>query len=520
MKLLLISLVAGCALVAQAPPEATARGHVIVRVSLEEGTPDAEGYRAAAAAAGAFHRAPVVSWDGEDFDALTDMLRRRQVSSAQFVLRPQTLDLVLHRRILLAAARLDDDWFCDLSFGYLTAEDGRGCQELWRRIERRHRDGVVQGTWWRASVTSNPSSLHYPSAAPATAAAAGLQGPHYYFSTRNQDRDAMIERALATLPDAQVAVFIGNSDPQGIWLFDGKRNLDRSLHWDYDPARVGEDPRGEMPRLTASRFRDLTLDAPVLWSGTCHSGAVHRVFVEGDIVSTFGRTERVTVHRLAPSRSLALSWLRAGAASMLVPLGANHGMSVSMEVDFALRNGASLGETIKSTYDDVLLACRGDLELDLPVDGAAHGRDGYVMQGGGANRALIGDPLLRPFPAVTSPVEAVAAERTDGGLRVTVTRARGWHPRSWDMYRRSRGEDSRALVRVDLDALGLTAAATRDAAVSVTATKPVGAAAPCRVTRSAVESHGGRRYLHLQANGSRADLDREPVTFVFDVELR
>lgn len=35
--------------------------------------------------------------------------------------------------------------------------------------------------------------------------------------------------------------------------------------------------------------------------------------------------------------------------------------------------------------------------------------------------------------------------------------------------------------------------------------------------RCAIEDHQGRRYLHLQANGARADLDREAATIVFDV---
>ena len=513
----LILLLCSCLLHAQDAATPKRERLVVVCVALTAAAED-EGFRAAAEAAGAFHQSPVLAWDGKDSDALRTVLRQRRATSALFVLRPQTLDVVLHRRLLLLSAQLDNDWFCDLAFGYLTAEDGPGCERLWRRIERRHRDGPIQGMWWQASVTSNKTSLHYAKSAPATAAAAGLQGPHYYFSTKNGDRDTMIDRALATLPQAQVAVFTGNSDPQGIWLFDGRRNLDRSLHWTYDVDRVGEDPDGAMPRLMANRFRKLRLDAPILWSGTCHSGAVDRVYVEGDIVSTFGRTERVTVHRLRPDHSLALSWLHAGAASMLVPIAANHGMSVSMEVDFALRHGATLGETIKSTYDDVLLACRGNLELDLPSPGAAHGRDGYVMQGGGANRILIGDPLLRPFAATESPNERIAVEKTTTGLRVTVQREPGWHPRSWDMYRRSKGADSRAIVRVALDEHGL--ADVRDARAAVRASTDSAPELPCQVTACALESHGGRRYLHLQANGTRADLDRKAVTFVFDVKLR
>ncbi|HEX5053409.1 MAG TPA: tetratricopeptide repeat protein [Planctomycetota bacterium] len=498
-------------------PAAPGARYLVVAIDLAADRAADAGYLAAAHAAGAFHGGDVWAWDGEDFGSLERQLRERGPENVLFVARPERLDLVLHRRILLLSAGIDDDWFVDFAFGYLTAEDGAACERLWQRIVTVHRRSPLHGVWWQASVTSNATSLEYADAASALAKAAGFRGPHYYYSTANDDRAALIERSLATMRSASVVEFTGCGDPQGIWLFDDRRNLDDKLHWDYAADRVGADT-GSMPRLLAARFRELTLDAPILWSGTCHSGAVCRVFVEADIVSTFGRTARTTVHRLAPRDSLALSWLAAGAASLLVPLGANHGMSVAMEVDFALRNGASLGETIQSTYDDVLLAAQGRLVLDLPVEGEPHGHDEAVMQGGGSNRILIGDPALRPFAAVDSAAaaaEKVTAERTEAGLRVTVERAAGWQPRAWDMYGQDRDRDYRALVRVDLGALGLQDRTDFDARVSAHA--PGGAPLPYAMQRAAVEDHAGHRFLHLQANGPRARLDREAATIVFDV---
>ena len=112
----------------------------------------------------------------------------------------------------------------------------------------------------------------------------------------------------------------GNGDPQGIWLFDDRRNIDSSLHWPFDPEKVGLDPKNEMPRLMANQFRQLKLQSPIIWSGTCHSGATHRVFVEGDIVSTFGTSDRIEVYELTPKESLCLSMIHAGAGALLVPL--------------------------------------------------------------------------------------------------------------------------------------------------------------------------------------------------------
>lgn len=498
---------------------AHAGGYLVVTVDLDAARAADAGYAAAARSAQAFHAGQEWAWDGADFAALERQLRLRAPANVLFVLRPDQLDLVLHRRVLLLATAIDDDWFADFAFGYLTAENGAACKALWPRIADLHRRGPLDGgVWWQASVTSNKTSLVYENAPPALAAQAGFRGPHYYFSTANADREATIARALATMPSASVVEITGCGDPQGIWLFDDHRNLQREKHWDYAPERVGEDPDGAMPRLLAQRFRSVELASPILWSGTCHCGAVCRVFVEGDIVSTFGRTERATVHRLAPKDSLALSWLAAGAASMLVPLGANHGMSVSMEVDFALRNGASLGETMKSTYDDVLLAAKGELVLDLPVDGQPHQNREQAMQGGGSNRILIGDPALKPFRAVNGTAEVVVAERTDAGLRVTVERAAGWQPRAWDMFGTSRDRDWRVIARVDLGALQL--ADRTQFTARVTARGADGAALPYTMQRLAVEDHCGHRYLHLQCNGPRKQLSDKACTVVFEIAAK
>ncbi len=488
--------------------------YLVVPVDLAPGRASDAGFLRVATSAQRFHRAASWSWDGRDFEALQRELRRRAPANVAFVLRPDTLDLPLHRRILLLAAALDDDWFCDVAFGYLTAEDGAACERLWQRIERVHASGKREGTWLQASVAPMERSLLYADSPPQAVGAAGYVAPHYYYGTKDPDCDAFVTRSLAAMSTAAVVEFTGCGDPQGIWLFDDERNLKPELHWNYDPARVGEDPSGEMPRLMAARFRELELDAPILWSGTCHSGAVQRVFVEGDIVSTFGRTENATVHELRPENSLALSWLAAGAVSLLVPLGANHGMSVAMETDFALRHGASLGETMKSTYDDVLLAANGELVLDIPEVGKPHKRGEAVMQGGGSNRILIGDPALRPFPRVESPAEKVRAIRTDDGLTVTIEREAGWQPRSWDMFGTDRRADYRVLTRIDLTALGI-AADRFDARVVAHAAD--GRPMNYRLRRCAVERHDGRQFLHLQANGTRQELDRKAATIVFEV---
>mgnify|MGYP002377837473 CR=1 FL=1 len=490
-------------------------GYLVVAVDLAADAPAAAGYRAAAASARAHHRGAMVEWDGRDFDALTDVLRERRPANVLFVLQPATLDLVLHRRILLTAARIDDDPLVDFAFGYLTAESGEQCTRLWERIAALHARGPVTGPWWQGSVCTAEKSFRIADHQSPIQAAAGFHGPHHWFANADPERLQAVERALAELPAAAVAEFTGCGDPQGIWLFDDDRNRQRDKHWEYEAGKVGHDPAGEMPRLLAQRFRTLKLASPIVWSGTCHSGAVDRVWVEGDIVSTFGRTDVATVHHLAVEDSLALAWLHAGAAALCVPLGANHGLSVSIETDHALEHGASLGETLVATYNDVMLAAGGALVLDLPVAGEPHRHREKVMQGGGANRILIGDPALRPFQATPHPAESTRSERNADGLTVTIARKPGFLARGWDIYGHSSPDDWRIGARVDLAALGVDGASFT---AEVSARGPDGTVLPYRVTRCVLELHHGRRFLHLQANGRRNLVENQAVTAEFTVK--
>lgn len=500
-----------------APPERCAAAYLVVAVDLGPAPRD-DGYRRAADAAAAFHHAAVAAWDGRDFAALAQLLRDRRPRDVLFVLRPDTLDLVLHRRLLLLSATLDDDPLPDVAFGYLTAEDGAGCASLWRRTEALHGKGTLRGEWVQASVCSGEKSFRYANGVSPLQQKAGFTGPHFYFATSDPGREAVVAEALAAAARGAVVEFTGCGDPQGIWLFSDRRNLQRDRHWDYAPERVGEDPAHEMPRLLAERFRTLSFASPVVWSGTCHSGAVDRVFVEGDIVSTFGRTQVATVHRLAPRDSLALSWIAAGAVALCVPIGANHGLVVAMETDFALEHGASLGDAVKSTWDDVFLAAAGKLVLDLPVAGEPHRHGEAVMQGGGANRILLGDPALRPFARADNPAESTQVDRGERGCRVTVKRAAGFLARGWDMFGQSRPDDWRVTACVDLGAAGLLG--HRELEVVVAATGDGGKAMPYTLRHAVVEDRDGVRRLHLQANATRALVENKAVTAVFDVRAR
>jgi tetratricopeptide (TPR) repeat protein len=505
------------------PPAGTSAGKPLV-VCLDLVAEDLETrrFRDVAEDVASYHHAERLDLSTADLAGLEAALRERRPSAVIYVLRPDSLDVQLHRHLLLLSVHLDEDLFPDFTFGYLTAANGEDLGKLWKRTRAVHEHGLSSHEWRSLFVTGSDASMTYPGYIPGLATAGGFEGEGYGIAVHDKDAHCL-EYAADVLPhleDAGVVSITGNGDPQGIWLFDDHRNIDDSKHWPYDPERVCKDPKGEIPRLLASDFAKLDLERPVVWSGTCHSASTRRVFVEGDIVSTFGVTEKTTVHELRPGESMGLAILHAGAVALLAPIGANHGYSVENEVEFALANGASLGETIKSTWDDVFLQADGELHLSFPKPGDPHDMGAEpIMQGGGANRVLLGDPMLAPFEAVKDPTESVRIENAGpAGFDVVVAWKEGFHPQSWDIYGTDRARDFRITARVPIDALLPEDARSLNASVELTDEN--GAKVSNALLRHVeLEAWNGTRLLHLQVNASRERLDRKAVQARFHVQV-
>lgn len=482
-----------------------AGSYLVVELGLDAEDPRYEGFVEVAKQIAAFHRGRCVEAEPEALDELEALLAREDPQQVLYVIYPEALDVVLHRKLLLLSARVDDDPLPDFAFGYFTHGSEKGLRELWKRTKRLHEKGLSGRRWVSAFVTGGMKSTIWQSYCGELEKAAGFDGPGIGFAVVEDDPGCLdfVKKELPRLEKADVIQLTGNGDPQGIWLFNDQRNADPAKHWPYDPAKVGYDPKSEMPRILAPAFAALRLDSAVLWSGTCHSGATRRVFVEGDIVSTFGRTDRVTVHELEPDESLCLAFLEAGATALFVPVAANHGFSVDLESSFALRDGLPLGEVIKSTWDDVFLAAEGELRLDLPVPGEPHPSGEAVMQGGGANRLLIGDPALRPFSRTPDPRERVKVERVPGqpGFDLVLEWAEGFHARSWDIYGTSE-KDWRIGERLDVTGM-LPSTARLEVGVEVKDAEGK-VLEEYELTRSVLERFHGRTYLHLQANADRS----------------
>lgn len=501
---------------------------VVVAWGLDPKDADHARFRKIAEKAVARDHATFVDAADADFERLARSLRELLPESVLFVLPPEALDVKLHRQVVLLSRSLDEDVFPDFTFGWFTARDGKAAEALWERSCETQKKGLASKVWTSTFVTSGMKSCEYPNYGLDVVPAAGFERRAFAFATREFDPAVLdfVRGNLKRLADAGVVSMTGNGDPQGIWLFDDARNADPKTHWKFDPKRVGSDPKGEMPRILAAEFRSLKLDRPVVWSGTCHSAATHRVFVEGDIVSTFGSSERTELYEMPLAESLGLSILDAGAVALLAPIGANHGYAVDLETEFALENGASLGEIVKSTWDDVFLQARGELTLVLPVAGGPMTYQGEpVMQGGGANRVLLGDPTLRPFRATEVPHEKTTVRnvhdaKSGRSFDVVVEWEKGFHVRGWNLYSAAPKASRRIAARVRLDDLLPAKQAARLSATLRVVNGKGDALDGFVLTHAEPEVFHGHRFLHLQASAPDGVLEATDVRATFSVTWR
>jgi len=478
-------------------------------VVLTNRTDERDPFHEAAAALAAWRKGHlVVDFDPRAPERVAPRLRELGARWVALVLAPEDIDTNTQRRFLMAAARLDDDLFVDVAFGYVTGTPATPPLALVERAKRLERDGIAR-RWVSASVASQIRSTVYQGAGDPTAARAGFDGRKIYWGAREADPDvlAFVDEKLPGIEPGGVVTFSGCGDPEGIWLFSDERNREREKHWAFDAEKVGSDPDGEMPRIGADRLSRAHLDGAVVWSGVCHTASLARVFVGGDIVSTFGTTKGHTEYRIPQGRSLAAAFLDAGAAALIAPVGPNHGYRNLVEAQEALERRLPLGDALRSTYGDVAMSQRRAPVLGLHLPDALRPDRGIgaIMGGGGANRVLYGDPALSPFRDVE--VEpAVALRRRslpDGGFAIEATvAAKDWW--SWDMFA---GDDNRARIRAVVD---LEERDPRALRVAAEARGPEGKPIAAGRLDAAVEWIDGKRRLHLQIAAPRGSGLGEP----------
>ncbi|MEK7866442.1 MAG: lanthionine synthetase LanC family protein [Planctomycetota bacterium] len=454
----------------------------------------------------AYRKGTIIPFRPDRLASAHRQLARVGARHVAVVLQPEDLDVNLHRRLLAISTRMDDDAFCDFAIGYITGPTPEAALKLVESAIAVEKVGAAR-TAVEAAVVSEVKSFTTDDPPMALAGELGFEGKSIYWATREADPDVLgfVQDHLKDLEGRGVVMLSGNGDPEGIWLFADDRNIDDSKHWPFDSKRVGEDPNGEMPRILAKDLRGLDLSRAVVWSGTCHSGVTRRAFIGPDIVSTFGTVDCVTKYMVPADRSLALAILGNGPAAYLAPIGPNHGYATLVEAHRALATGMPLGDVMRTSYNEVVLAEGCRLSPPVFVPGEPEPAED-PMRGNAVNRLLFGDPACRPFPAA----DRDAVKATRDGDRVHCEVVDGDAGVFWDMYAGGQGAQERIYVVVELPGdfpeVGSVTTESKDVAIT-----------GCRW---GVEEIDGKRWIHLVANAAQGAFAKEGAAVEFKITPR
>lgn len=410
-------------------------------------------YEKAAERLCAAHHALRIDWDG-DWRKLEAQLLAARPAELALVLDPGSIDANLPRRLVPILARFDDDPFVDCSFGLITGASGADALAL---VER---DLALQGRELAATKLEAVSVVLDECLRLAPRPERGPEGRELASqSLWVTGKDAHWREFLAQWRGEQHGAGLVEwghcGDPQGIWLFSMYRNREREKHWPFDPAKVGQDPAGELPRLTpAALLEGVDLGGALVLNGSCHSAVTRRAIVGPDIVSTFGDTQgKFVFFDIRPEESFPLQAIAHGASAYIGPLAANNANRAALE-EWTLRaGGVSAGECLRRTYDELVMgAAKLPLRFALFEDGRAEPEEPPMFQSS-FHRVLFGDPALLPWKDALPTSHEIVAKELEDGLELALRwKDAGRDPWIWDPWREeSRGaERGRMYARIEL----------------------------------------------------------------------
>jgi hypothetical protein len=471
-----------------------------------------KGHERAAEALARAHEGAVLKWAG-DWQVLATELLARKPRDLALVLQPETIDANLPRRLVPILARFDADPFVDCAYGLITGANGAETERFVANILRASKREHPRRFFAATSVVVE-ECLRLGPAPEEAGVARPLVANRLWVTGADPDWREFVARERDLAEGVGLIEWGHCGDSQGIWLFSMYRNLDQAKHWPFDPARVGADPEAEMPRLTA---RDLVtgveLFPAVVINGACHAAVTRRTMVGPDIVSTFGDTGGVIrFFDIAPEDSFPLQAIRAGASAYIGCLAANNANRASLEEWWVRRGGVALGEVVRRTLDELVLAdADGVLVLPLFEDGKPEPA-GAPMFEDCAQRVLFGDPAFVPWKDVVPTGHALEVRANGAGLEVRMR----WEnlaedPWVWDPWRPVFGEDQGRMVeRIELPEAppGEPRVRVREAWAFHGEEKRALTLTPlARLERD----RDGHAVLHLKASGRRADMDARGV---------
>jgi hypothetical protein len=358
--------------------------------------------------------AAVIDFPAGHIESTLARLTAEQPEFALVVSRPDHLDVNLHFALLEMVAALDADPFADVAFGYVT---GATAEEALAFVDRFLELQKKKQPLPRRLVEFGPIAQGPPQ----------FGGPHSHELAKGWKRwfafHGPVEGMLAKkdiLAGAGILAAGGHGMPGGV--VDGLSGRDLRQH-------------------------ALDLSPALYFSGPCYCGVTGGWFEP----SAQGASRRV----VEATESFALAAIASGVSALFAGFDPDRGETCSQEMEHLLVTGGALGHATKQTYDGVAVARRAP---KLALFRYTHGKPAPhkdlvdTMTGGGACRALFGDPTWRPIERCAEPLFEIESRDTPKAFTLTwqCDRPDTSHWSSVDVYRCDGGWTHRIAFTVEL----------------------------------------------------------------------
>jgi uncharacterized membrane protein len=356
----------------------------------------------------------IIHFDPEDLGSLLALLKDASPRYAAVVLPAVELTQNFARKFLMMSTCVDDDPFCDFSFGYITGGTAQDALNFVNNIKKAEAMGVQQFPLNITSVGISNGNFFFQYA----------YGYEKYLNPSctgiylNGSEDggglSFFDSKKQYLANSKLIEMSGHGDPHRLVMFDLDK-LDPPV-WPYDPSEV-EKPSNARNGLSSYNISALNLFPAVVFNGACYGGTPKVVKVDSMLKYTFGDTGgKIRFYEMSDDFSLALSVLKSNATGYFASIGPDHGSQNSLDIYNCFRTNAPLGDVHRDAINELVMGFMGNRpslktyqegEVDNSYEDQVFASGTFdpadwqwgskVMLVNRANRIYFGDPLYNPY---------------------------------------------------------------------------------------------------------------------------
>jgi hypothetical protein len=359
--------------------------------------------------------AKIVQFDVDKWDALAKSLRDIKPRYVAVVVKPETLDINFQGKFLKLCTEMDDDPFCDFSYGYITGGTAEETLAFVQNIAKAKKRALPHKILETPTMGgSDPKGPEYP---PVRQECTGLDEgygvdwPLVKLAFGEIDRKQMNAGQVTAWVNKNISDFQNN----GVIMMGGHGM-----------------PKGIVGNMSGKDIRKLKLFPAVVFNYACMTGCVSRSYEwieEADVKA--GKTGVIQAKTVPADESIALAVIASGASAYVASIEPRlAGPGMTGELTHALCEGATLGDTRRREYDMLILTylgwgekgivitpfVDGDPRYDNPKAGKNARRDRLMMNG--VSTVLFGDPATKIYDQAHDGDDRHKGEgRADGRVR-------------------------------------------------------------------------------------------------------